>query len=78
MERFFVLQGKARIKLRKLFTDDVVVYDMDGEFPAFVDIPTLHTHSITNIGDDELITLFWSDEFFDPDNSDTYYEEVEG
>lgn len=76
VERFFVLQGKARIKLRKLFTDEVITYDLNGEAPAFVDIPTLHTHSITNIGDSELITLFWSDEFFDPDNSDTCFEEV--
>lgn len=77
VERFFVLQGKACIKLRKLFTDEVISYDLDGEAPAFIDIPTLHTHNITNVGDTELITLFWSDEFFDPDNSDTYFEEVD-
>lgn len=76
VERFFVLQGKAQIKLRKLFTDDVIIYDLNGDNPAYVDIPTLHTHNITNIGDTELITLFWSDEFYDPDNSDTYFEEV--
>lgn len=77
VERFFVLQGKARIKLRKLFTDEVITFDLDGEAPAFVDIPTLHTHNIANIGDSELITLFWSDEFFDSDKPDTYFEEVE-
>lgn len=76
VERFFVLQGKAKIKLRKLFTDDVIVYELDGDTPAFVDIPTLHTHSITNVGDAELITLFWSDEFYDPENPDTYFENV--
>ncbi len=76
VERFFVLQGKAQIKLRKLFTDEIIVYDLDGAAPAFVDIPTLHTHSITNAGNTELITLFWSDEFYDPDNSDTYLEDV--
>ena len=77
VERFFVLQGKAQIKLRKLFGDEIIVYDLNGEAPAFVDIPTLHTHSITNVGLTELITLFWSDEFFDPDNPDTYWEDVE-
>lgn len=76
VERFFVLQGKAKIKLRKLFSDDVIECDLDGNFPSFVDIPTLHTHSITNIGDDELITLFWTDEFFDPNSPDVYFEEV--
>ena len=76
VERFFVLQGKARIQLRKLFSDDVVSFELDGDAPSYVDIPTLHTHSITNVGDDELITLFWADEFFDADSPDTYFEEV--
>lgn len=77
VERFFVLQGKGEIKLRKLFTKKVISYQLDGKNPSYIDIPTLHTHSITNIGDDELITLFWADEFFDPHNSDTYFEQVE-
>ncbi len=77
VERFFVLQGKAEICLRKLYTDEVIRYQVSGEKPGFVDIPTLHTHSITNVGDDELITLFWADEYFDPNNPDTYFMEVE-
>ncbi len=76
VERFFVLQGKAEIRLRKLFTDEVIRYEVDGDHPGFVDMPSLHTHSITNIGNDELITLFWADEFFDPHNPDTFVEEV--
>jgi len=77
VERFFVLQGEAEIKIRKLLTNDVQTYRLSGEQPSFIDIPTLHTHSIKNIGEIELITLFWADEFFDPENSDTYFEEVE-
>ena len=77
VERFFVLQGKAQIKLRKLFTNEVISFELDGTSPAFVDIPTLHTHSITNIGNSELMTLFWSDEFFDPENPDTFFEKVD-
>ena len=76
VERFFVLQGKAEIKLRKLFHDEIISFILDGAKPAYVDIPTLHTHNITNIGDEELITLFWSDEFYDPENPDTFFEEV--
>jgi len=76
VERFFVLQGKARIEIRKLFTDEVIRYDLDGNDPSYVDMPTLHTHKITNIGESELITLFWADEFYDPENPDTYYEDV--
>ena len=33
-------------------------------------------HNITNVGTSELITLFWADEIFDPENPDTYFEEV--
>lgn len=76
VERFFVLQGRARIQLRKLFNDDIVCFELDGTSPSYVDIPTLHTHSITNVGEDELITLFWADEFFDEDSPDTYFEEI--
>ena len=75
-ERFFVLKGKAIIRLRKLFTEDIIEYVIDGTKPTYVDIPTLHTHNITNIGDNELITLFWSNEIFDPENPDTYWEDV--
>ena len=76
VERFFVLQGKASIEIRKLFTNEIIRYELNGETTSYVDMPTLHTHKITNVGDDELITLFWTDEFYDPDNPDTYHEDV--
>ena len=77
VERFFVLQGSAQIKMRKLLTDEVIQFELNGDQPSFVDIPTLHTHNIQNTGDSELITLFWADEIFDPNSPDTYFEEVE-
>jgi UDP-2-acetamido-2,6-beta-L-arabino-hexul-4-ose reductase len=76
VERFLVLKGKAEIRLRKLFSDEVSVFAVNGEEPCYVDMPTCHTHSITNTGTDELITLFWSNEFFDPADPDTYAEMV--
>lgn len=76
VERFLVLQGRAEIKLRKLYSNEVISYELDGNSPSYVDIPTLHTHSITNVGDNELITLFWADEFYDSMNPDTTFEEV--
>ena len=39
-------------------------------------MPTFHTHDITNIGDGELVTLFWANEIFDPARPDTYAEKV--
>lgn len=77
VERFFVLQGQARIRLRRLYTDEVLTYDLDGKTPACVDMPTLHTHDITNTGRGELLTLFWADEIFDPAHPDTFAEDVE-
>jgi len=75
-ERFIVINGKACIKLRKIFSNNVLSYEVDGNQPAYVDIPTYTTHNITNIGEDDLTTLFWSNIFYDEDNSDTYFEEV--
>ena len=76
VERFLVLRGQAVIRLRKLFTDEVVEFPVNGERPAIVDMPTMWVHSITNTGDDELLTLFYADEVFDSANPDTYPEEV--
>jgi len=76
-ERFFVLKGKASIKLRRIGSDDVQEYVVEEGVPGFIDIPTLHTHNITNIGDDELITFFWTNEFFDPEKPDTFFELVD-
>lgn len=76
VERFAVIQGKASIKLRKYGTDEVIEYILDGSDPAYVDMPIWYTHNITNIGDGELLTMFWINEFYDPDDPDTYFEEV--
>lgn len=76
IERFLVAAGNAEIRLRRLFTDEVRVFPVSGDRPSYIDIPTLHTHSITNTGDSELVTLFWSNEIFDPSDSDTFLEPV--
>lgn len=76
VERFAVIQGKASIKLRKYGSDEVIEYIVDGNDPGYVDMPIWYTHNITNIGDGELLTMFWINEFYDPSDPDTYYEEV--
>ncbi len=75
-ERFAVIKGKALIKLRKIGTGHVVDYELNGDEPSYVDMPIWYTHNITNIGDDELITLFWINEPYDPQDADTYFENV--
>jgi UDP-2-acetamido-2,6-beta-L-arabino-hexul-4-ose reductase len=76
IERFMVIRGEAIIKLRKLFTNDILSFEVNGDNPTYIDIPTCTTHNITNIGRNELTTLFWSNSFYDENNSDTYFEEV--
>ncbi|MCB9411273.1 MAG: SDR family oxidoreductase [Actinobacteria bacterium] len=76
VERFLVLRGEAVIRLRKVFSDEVVEFSVSGDRPGIIDMPTMWVHSITNTGDDELITLFYADEVFDPANPDTFPEEV--
>jgi UDP-2-acetamido-2,6-beta-L-arabino-hexul-4-ose reductase len=76
IERFAVISGKASIKWRKINTDEVFEFILDGKEPAYVDMPIWFTHNITNIGDEELITLFWINEPYDQEDSDTYFEEV--
>jgi UDP-2-acetamido-2,6-beta-L-arabino-hexul-4-ose reductase len=76
VERFSVIKGKARIQLRRIGTDEIIEYFMDGKNPAFVDMPVWHTHNITNIGKDDLLTLFWINEPYDPEDPDTFFEDV--
>jgi UDP-2-acetamido-2,6-beta-L-arabino-hexul-4-ose reductase len=76
VERFAVIKGNARIRLRKTGTPEIIEYFLDGKHPSFVDMPIWYTHNITNIGDEELFTMFWINEPYDPADPDTYFEEV--
>ena len=76
IERFVVLQGEARIQLRKIGTNEVLNFTISGEKPSYVDMPIWYTHNITNIGKTELITQFWINEMFNPNDPDTYFEAV--
>lgn len=75
-ERFAVISGKALIQLRKIGTDEVINYELNGTEPAYVDMPIWYTHNIKNIGDEELITLFWINEPYNSEDADTYFEDV--
>lgn len=77
MERFVVIRGKARIQLRKVGSDEVLDYYLDGDCPAYVDMPVWYTHNISNIGDEILYAQFWINEWYDPNDGDTYFEPVE-
>jgi len=76
IERFAVIKGEAEICLRRVGSDEIIRFELSGKEPAYVDMPIWYTHNITNVGSDELFTLFWVNEFFDPEDPDTYFEEV--
>lgn len=76
IERFAVIKGKALIQLRKIGTDEVIDFYLDGDEPSYVDMPIWYTHNIKNIGEDILYTNFWINEFYDPEDADTFFEDV--
>lgn len=78
VERFLVVKGEAIIRIRPVLGTDVWECRVSGDSPAAVDMPTLHTHNIENVGDTPLLTLFWTNAVFDPVAPDTFADPVFG
>lgn len=76
IERFAVIKGKALIQLRKIGSEEVFNFYLDGTQPAYVDMPIWYTHNIKNIGEEELLTVFWINEHYNPSDPDTYFVTV--
>lgn len=76
IERFAVIKGQALIQLRKIDTEEVLDFYLDSNEPAYVDMPIWYTHNIKNIGNEELYTIFWINEPFNPEDADTYFLNV--
>lgn len=76
IERFVVIKGRALIQLRRIGTDEVLDFYLDGKNPAYVDIPIWYSHNIKNIGNDILYTNFWINEAYNPEDTDTFFEKV--
>ncbi|MGA4643606.1 NAD-dependent epimerase/dehydratase family protein [Limisphaera sp. 4302-co] len=77
VEKFCVVQGRGRIRLRPLHGSEILEYDVDDGEIRVVDIPPGYTHSIENTGTVDMITLFWASEIFDPARPDTHPAPVE-
>lgn len=77
VERFMVVRGQAEIALRRLYHDEIVRFSVTGDRPGFVDMPTMWTHHIRNVGDDDVVTVFWADQLLDPAQPDQYPLKVE-
>lgn len=72
IERFVVFSGEAEIGLRRLYSDEIVTFRVSGRDPVVLDMPTLWVHNLRNVGEQDLITVFWSDQLLDPAHPDQY------
>lgn len=76
-EFFMVVSGIGLIEMRRLDCDEVLRFEVSGEKLEAVYMLPGYTHSITNLSDtDDLITVMWANEQFDPNDPDTYFEKV--
>ncbi len=77
-EQFIVVKGHGLIQMRKEGTDEVLNYEVSGDKIQSVIMLPGYTHNIINLSDTEdLITLMYCNEIFDPDRPDTYFDKVE-
>lgn len=76
-EKFIVVAGTGIIQLRKIGTDEIVEYKVSGEEITVVDMIPGYTHNIINLSETEnLVTVMWCNECFNPERPDTFFEEV--
>ena len=77
-EFFIVVSGRALIRERKIGTDEVMEFAVSGEKIQAVHMLPGYTHDIVNLSDTEnLVTVMWANEAFDPARPDTFFEPVE-
>ena len=83
-ERFLVVSGEALVRMRRVGTDadggpfPVDEYRVSAAEPTVLEMPPGTAHSIQNLsGTEDLVTVIWANEPFDPENPDTYYEPVD-
>ena len=77
-EFFIVVSGKALIQQRKIGSDEVLNFEVSGEKMQAVHMLPGYTHNIINLSDTEdLVTVMWANEAFDPRKPDTFFEKVE-
>lgn len=77
-EFFVVVAGKALIQQRKIGTEEVLNFEVSGEKIQAIHMLPGYTHNIINLSDTEdLVTLMWANESFDPNKPDTFFEKVE-
>ena len=77
-EFFIVVSGRALIQQRRIGSDEILNFEVSGEKIEAVHMLPGYTHNIINLSDtDDLVTLMWANESFDPAKPDTFFEVVE-
>lgn len=76
-EFFIVVSGRGLIEERRIGTDEVLRFEVTGEKIQAVHMLPGYTHNIINLSETEnLVTLMWANEMFDPQKPDTFGEKV--
>ena len=76
-EFFMVVSGRGLIQERKIGTDEVIEFEVSGEKIEAVHMLPGYTHNIINLSETEnLVTVMWANEPFDPQHPDTFFEKV--
>jgi UDP-2-acetamido-2,6-beta-L-arabino-hexul-4-ose reductase len=75
-EKFLVVSGKGVIRFRKIDSDEIIEYFVSGDKLEVVDIPIGYTHNIENLGNTDMVTIMWANEYYNPERPDTYFLEV--
>jgi len=77
-EFFIVVSGHGLIQQRKVGSDELLNFEVSGEKIEAVHMLPGYTHNIINLSETEnLVTLMWANECFDPNRPDTFFEKVE-
>lgn len=72
-EKFLVVQGEGVIRFRRIDCEEIIEYHVSGKKLQIVDIPCGYTHNIENVGSEDMVTVMWANECFNPDHPDTFY-----
>ena len=70
-EKFLVIRGSARFCFRHVLTNELYTLFTSGELPQVVDTVPGWAHDVTNVGEEEMVVMLWSNEIFDRQHPDT-------
>lgn len=73
-EKFIVVAGQGVIRFKDPFSGQIYSYEVDGGDLTVVDVPPGYVHTIESTGSDDLVTLMWASEVFNPERPDTFHQ----